>query len=308
MVDGGRQEVAVHATAASVSVDEALAARLHARAGASRWQLTVEAFAVALGASVRRAFVDRTPTAAEVERYCASLHLDDLALACACAAGHEPAWEHFILEYRPALYRAAEAIDRTGGGRELADSLYADLFGLQERGRERLSLFRFFHGRSTLGVWVRAVLAQRHVDRIRATRRLEPLPEEDMPGTMVAAGPERSGDSAHHVAIDAALAAALAALAPRDRLRLSCYYAQGMKLAAIGLMLREHEATVSRHLSRTRTAIRADVEHRLRVDHGYDDAMMSECFAAVTADSGSLDLGALVEPVPAGKKPAQDRS
>jgi len=38
-------------------------------------------------------------------------HLEDLALACACASGHEGAWEHFVREYRPLLYRAADAID-----------------------------------------------------------------------------------------------------------------------------------------------------------------------------------------------------
>ena len=62
-------------------------------------------------------------------------------------------------------------IDPGGGARELADSIYADLFGLQERDGERRSLFRYFHGRSSLATWLRAVLAQRQVDRVRATRR-----------------------------------------------------------------------------------------------------------------------------------------
>ena len=92
------------------------------------------------------------------------LHLEDLALACGCAVGDEGAWEHFIREQRPTLYRAADALDPGGGARELADSIYGELF-------ER-SLFRYFHGRSSLATWLRAVLAQRHVDRLRAGRRL----------------------------------------------------------------------------------------------------------------------------------------
>src|SRR5690606_13741685 len=108
-----------------------------------------------------------------------ALRLEDLALACACAEGDEAAWEHFVLTFRPVLYRAAAAIDPTGGARDLADSLYADLFGMPAPGVDRKSLFRYFHGRSSLATGLRAVVARRHIDRIRADKRWEPLPEED---------------------------------------------------------------------------------------------------------------------------------
>ena len=109
----------------------------------------------------------------------ASLHLEDLALAAACADGNEAAWDHFVREHRPVLYRAADAIDKTGAAREAADALYAELFGLTERDGERRSLFRYFHGRSSLATWLRAVLAQRYVDGLRRTRRLDPLPADE---------------------------------------------------------------------------------------------------------------------------------
>ncbi len=57
----------------------------------------------------------------------AGLHLDDLAHAVACAAGIDRAWDHYVREYRHALYRAADANDPTGGAREHADAIYADL-------------------------------------------------------------------------------------------------------------------------------------------------------------------------------------
>ena len=101
------------------------------------------------------------------------------ALATACALGRDAAWDHFVVEHRPILYRAADALDPAGGARELADSLYADLYGLREDAGERRSLFRYFHGRSSLATWLRAVLAQRHVDRLRAGKRIEPLSEEE---------------------------------------------------------------------------------------------------------------------------------
>src|SRR5207249_12120574 len=96
-----------------------------------------------------------------------------------CGEGDEHAWERFVREYRPLLYRAADALDRTQGAREIADSLYADLYGLTNEAGERQSLFRYFHGRSSLATWLRAVLAQRYVDRLRSERRTEALPDED---------------------------------------------------------------------------------------------------------------------------------
>ena len=47
-----------------------------------------------------------------------------------------------------------------------------------ERDGARQSLFRYFHGRSKLSTWLRAVLAQRHIDRLRAGRKLDPLPDD----------------------------------------------------------------------------------------------------------------------------------
>ena len=54
-------------------------------------------------------------------------HAADLELARRCAAGEPAAWDHFVREYRPVLYRAADALDPNGGAREIADSLYAEL-------------------------------------------------------------------------------------------------------------------------------------------------------------------------------------
>jgi RNA polymerase sigma-70 factor (ECF subfamily) len=205
-----------------------------------------------------------------------------------CATGDERAWERFILEYRPLLYRAADALDRTGGARELADSLYADLYGVKDGGRDRQSLFQYFQGRSSLATWLRAVLAQRYVDRLRVQRRLEPLPDEEVAARDSATpDPDRS----RYIAlVRQALGRAVARLTARDRLRLGCYYVQELTLAETGRVLKEHEATVSRQLARTRRAIRDDVERQLREEHGLSDDRISACFASVADDPGPLDL------------------
>ena len=159
------------ASSSGPALDPPLASRLFERAKAARWSLDERRFAEALEVSLDRAFQEGQPPLREAARYLESLHLEDLALACACADGRPQAWDHFVLQYRPALYRAADALDPSGGARDLADSLYADLYGLQEREGERQSLFRYFHGRSSLATWLRAVLAQRHVRAVAVDRQ-----------------------------------------------------------------------------------------------------------------------------------------
>ncbi len=214
-------------------------------------------------------------------------HARDVELARLCAAGDERAWETFVREYRPLLYRAADALDRTGGAREVADSLYADLYGLAKDGGERQSLFRYFQGRSSLATWLRAVLAQRYVDRLRAQRRAEPLAEDSEPEAAPPADPDRE----RYVGlVRDALGRALARLDPRDRLRLASYYVQQLTLAQIGRLLGESEASASRHLARTRREIRGDVERQLREEARLSDEQVAACLASVIEDSGSLDM------------------
>lgn len=273
-------------------IEVRLAEKLHRQARAERWGVSVAAFAQALEATLERAPDDsqRKP-----EPFLRALHLEDLALATACAAGHEPAWEHFIREYRPALYRAADALAPGGGARDLADGLYAELYGLTEREGERRSLFRYFHGRSALATWLRAVLAQRFVDRVRVERRTEPMPDEE-PGSAAAPVVTEPGEERYLELVHGALGKAVTSLAPRDRLRLAAYYAQELTLAQVGRLLGEHESTVSRQLSRTRAAIRELVEHELS-EEGLSPDEIDRGFELVTEDAGAFDLSRLVESV-----------
>ncbi len=256
--------------------------------------MPVPSFAAALEASLESARRTNPALAADPrarEKYLRGLHLDDLALACACAAGHDQAWEHFMRELRPVLYRAADALDASGRARELADAIYADLYGTDERDGRRQSLFRYFHGRSSLATWLRAVLAQRHVDATRSRRRFDEMPEEEPADTSPASEPPDPDRARYRAIFHRVLAATIAALAPRDRLRLALYYGQDLTLAQIGRITGEHEATVSRQLARTRRAIRADVGERLRGDERMDDAQVEECFQRAVEDPGAMDLG-----------------
>ena len=285
-----------------------LVRQLHARASASRWGVSEERFHEVLASSAAKMLGDAAPGAREIERYLSSLHLEDLALACACADGHEAAWDHFVRTHRPVLYRSADALEPGGGAREVADALYADLFGLQEREGRRQSLFRYFHGRSSLATWLRAVLAQRFVDRVRSRRRLEPLPEhEEAAPAFTAAAPDP--DRTRYVALMcAALAAALGRLPDRDRLRMSLYYVQQLTLSQAGRLLNESEATVSRQLARTRGVLRKDVEDQLAREQRLSPAEIARCFESIAQDAGPLDVGVLLGSADPRKNGVPDRS
>jgi RNA polymerase sigma factor (sigma-70 family) len=291
-------------------IPEKLVEELYRAAHADRWPVAIEIFALALRISVDRA------APADVARYLRGLHLEDLALACACAVGNDDAWDHFIGQHRPVLYRAADSLDASGGAREIADSIYAELYGLpraSERARESReiragegqSLFNYYHGRSSLNTWLRAVLAQRHVDRIRAAQRFDPLPEEDGPDALPAStattpDPDRLR---YRALMHRAFRVALGKLADRDRLRLACYYTQELTLAETGRILKEHEATVSRQLAKTRKLLRQEVERHLRDQDRLGGAQIEQCFSYVLEDPGPMDLGGMLR-----KNSASDRS
>ncbi|MFZ3217972.1 MAG: sigma-70 family RNA polymerase sigma factor [Candidatus Acidiferrales bacterium] len=230
------------------------------------------------------------PDARAIQAYLDSLHVAELALACACSEGNAAAWDFFMAQYRPELYRAGRAIAGEAGGRELADSLYAELYGLREAGGRRKSLFDYFLGRSKLTTWLHAILAQRHVDGIRRARKSEPLEESAAGDEGRGAAQEQRMQRAHASAdadpernrylaiLQAALTAALQALGPQDRLRLAYYYVEGLTLAEIGRLAGEHEATVSRKLERTRREIRKRVEGALRQEKKLSAAQLQLCY------------------------------
>jgi len=290
------QDMATQPGDAWVAVSGGLVERLARRAQAGRWDLSTDDFADALQRSAAHRFTGRPPSPAEVEQYLESLHLEDLALACACARGRESAWDHFVRQYRPILLRIASRGQQADRARDVADSIYGELYGLDERDGARKSLFDYFHGRSSLAGWLKAVVAQRLVDKARAARRFEPLPEDDVSTPPGSPAFELDADRQRSLGlVRQALARALAALEPRDKLRLSLYYAQEMKLAAVGRVLGESEATSSRKLERTRGALRAAVEKRLRETERLTDAEVELCFDHARADP-AFDLARALPP------------
>src|SRR6267143_5445840 len=295
---------------------------LYARSQSGRWGLSREGFSAALERSAKRRCASASVNLHQLEEFLYALDLEDLALACACAEGCEAAWEHFFATYRPYLRAAAAAILRRDSGSaeacELADSLLADLYGLSDGQGSARSLFRYFHGRSSLKTWLRAVLAQRHIDSIRAGRRFEELGEDDAhdPRQKLHSGPQFHPGDPHRdrylALFGRALSEALAKLEPQERERLRLYYTEEKTLAEIGRALGEHESSVSRHLDRVRRALRQAVESILRrgigaangfaAQPGLSEAEIALCFEYSAGDS-PIDLEKLL-PRPKSPGPA----
>jgi len=278
------------------------ARRLWQRSGAQRWGLAESDFAAALERSAASRFGGATPADSDVGAFLGALHHEDLALAAACALGLDAAWEHFVREFRPVLLRVAGKGQPADRVRDVADSIYADLYGLEERAGRRRSLFDYYHGRSSLAGWLRAVVAQRIVDKVRETRRFDPLPDDESSALAGASGGDPDVDRARYLAlIQRALGSAIAGLDPRERLRLSLYYAQEMRLKAIGRVLGESEATASRKLERTRRTLREGVERRLRDQQRLTDAEVVLCFDYARTDP-AFDLARALPPPEGGQR------
>jgi RNA polymerase sigma factor (sigma-70 family) len=299
-------------------------------AGIERWGVSREQFTEELARCGEAKFRGKQPAVEELKTYLGALRLDDLGLACACAHGVAEAWQHFVGIYRGYLRACAGAMLKRNASapeaQELADSLFAELYGLNAD--KRGSLLRYFHGRSSLKTWLRAVLAQRHVDRIRAGRKFEELKDQDgrdnakQPATarvLQVADPHRAR---YLLKFSSALQTALENLDARDVALLRMYYAEQKKLAEIGRGLGEHESSVSRHLEKVRQDVRRAVEGLLRggsealngdgSSGGMSEAEIALCFE-YGAEDAPIDLDKLLSPSAArevareGKKISEPR-
>lgn len=257
---------------------DSLLAELYDRSGAAKFALSLADFAAALdriaakhaGEQSRPDFLNR-------------LRIEELALALACAAGSERAWEEFLTRFRERLFDAARAIARDDVlGRELADSLYADLYASSSRDGQRVSKLSSYYGLGSLEGWLRTVLAQEFVNRYRAQRHSVSLEEQEEAGTQFAAAdpdPQSSPDPR----LDQATDAALASLSAEDRYILAAYFLDGRKLAEIGRTLGVHESTISRKLDRATAAMRKKIMQEL-VSRGMDRRQAEEALESDVRD------------------------
>jgi RNA polymerase sigma-70 factor, ECF subfamily len=233
-------------------------AELYAKGGCEKFGLSCDGFAAIL-CSVSAKYLPAEVSASEVCAFLRTLRVDELALARACAAGDNSAWETFLTRYREKLYLTALRIVREeSAAHDLADSLYAELYGTNLRDGARVSKLESFTGRGSLEGWLRTVLAQEFVNRYRRTKRLVSLDEEIEDGRQFAA-PELEMVSTADSRLESSTDAALAALSSEDRLVLAAYYLDGRTLAEVARMLGVHESTISRKLDKLAKSLRKKI-------------------------------------------------
>jgi RNA polymerase sigma-70 factor (ECF subfamily) len=245
----------------SAAVQSAVAevlGELRAKSGCEKIGLTEESFAAIL-CDVAVKYLSSGVSQSEARTFLLTLRVEELALARACAAGNNSAWELFLIRYREKLYQSALRIAREeSAARDLADSLYAELYGTNLRDGERASKLASFTGRGSLEGWLRTVLAQEFINRYRRTKRLVSLEEENEDGERFAA-PEPEPVAGADLRLESATDAALAALPGEDRLVLAAYYLDGRTLAEVARMLGVHESTISRKVDKLAKTLRKKI-------------------------------------------------
>jgi RNA polymerase sigma-70 factor (ECF subfamily) len=281
-------------------LDPALAAELWRDSDAASWGLARDEFEQILidaGTAQKIGLAEasnRTPaTAKQQTAFFHSLCVTDLVLARACARGNERAWGHFIAVYRQPLTRAAIAITRSETlGRDLAEQLYAELYGMNVRDGERRCPLFSYRGRGSLMGWLRTTLAQRHVDHYRRTRREEPLRQSDNLDEFDPPAPEPPPQTpARELSLlEKAIETAVNSRDAEERYLLAAYYLDEKTLLEIARVLGVHEATVSRRLHRATDQIRKQILKNLQ-RHGMNRRQAEEAIGAgLDALGGDLEV------------------
>jgi RNA polymerase sigma-70 factor (ECF subfamily) len=258
-----------------------------------RYSVTDEEIALALYASIKKYLPEVVSASgrpkpdpehgARLDEFISSLNCDDLCLAVACAKGDEAAWEDFFREYKPFLLSVARlAVRNSGAAEQLADSTFAELYGVRGSGEVRVSKFSFYSGRGSLKGWLRAVLTQLAIDSRRQTSRFVQTEEVEDIERLANTPPENPAvelsfiRQRYRASVSAALEAAITRLEPRDRLVLAYYYSDEMTLKEIGQAFRVHEATISRWLTKAQKTTRKLVEKSLEREHRFNKSEIKE--------------------------------
>jgi RNA polymerase sigma-70 factor, ECF subfamily len=280
--------------AKSLSINAAHAA-LYERSGAAAYGVSAASFLTMLEEITQKhvAASSAKSTSLLVEEkleFCRALRLEELALARACAAGSERAWQDFISRYRQKMHSMALHITRDAAhAADLADSLFGDLYGISSRDGVRNSKLLSYTGRGSLEGWLRTVMAQEFINRYRKQKRTVSLEEQTEEGAQFAAefaGPPQTGHNEARRKLEAATDESIAELSAEDRFTLASYYLDHRTLAEIAVMLGLHESSISRRLERLATNLRKRIVAGLRA-RGMSHAQAVE---ALEIDVRDLEL------------------
>lgn len=247
---------------------ETLILRLYEVSGGSAYSISLPEFRAILAEIVNTHVPMEEPSSA-VRELLESLRVEELALARACAAGAESAWDVFLTRYREGLYSAALSIAHDDAvAHDLADSLYADLFGTEAPEGRRVSKLNSYSGMGSLQGWLRTILAHGFIDRFRSERPVVSLSgnnndDEDGVGDFDIPAPPTIVQKAVDPRVEIAIDEALQSLDPEDRFILASYFLHGRTLAELGRTLGVHESTISRRIDKLTGKLRKKISSSL---------------------------------------------
>jgi len=250
-------------SATRLDAHQPLVSELYNRSACSSYSLSLHEFTAILSEVVEAQVAAEAPASA-VRDFLQSLRVEDLALARACAAGTEKAWDVFLIKYREGLYAAALSIARDDRlAHDLADSLYADLFGTEAPEGRRISKLNSYSGMGSLQGWLRTILAHTFIDRYRSERPVVSLTSAEDEEEFDLPAPPPTPDQTVDPRVEAATDEALQSLDPEDRYLLASYFLHGRTLAEIGRTLGLHESTVKRRIDKLTGTVRKQINRSL---------------------------------------------
>ena len=275
------------------------AAGVLARAEDNR-SLSRDSLVTRIGAGVQKYLLRDAPNAslAEISKFIDELQADDLCLIVACERGDEKAWTELVERFTPTVRSAARsATSNEDGAEDLAQSIWAELYGLRTRTDGKpASKLAYYSGRGSLAGWLRAVVAQLAIDTFRKQSKLVQTEEDadldrlaqevhvgaGQPALAGMQNPEESmANRFTRTEMQQALSRSVQELNAEDRLLVKLYYFDNLRLREAGAVLGVHEATASRRLTRIQTDLRKRVSEILVTERGWTKAEAERSFSEV---------------------------
>ncbi len=194
----------------------------------------------------------------------ATSYAADVYLACACACGVDGALQAFERIFAEPLARAVASIDPSRTFvEEVVQEVRVRLFVPTDGGPGKIAEYG---GRASLRSWLGAVGARSAISlRRRQARRTRACIEEHRNAQRILGGPESDYLRRRYKgAFEDAVRAALARLAPKERLLLRLNTVDGLSIDRIGAIYRVSRSTAARWLATARGALLEEARRELR--------------------------------------------
>lgn len=198
-----------------------------------------------------------------------AVHVADLYLACACAAGHPTALAVFEKQH---LAQLSTALARGGSSYDTIDEVLQRVrVEVLVRDSKRAPGIEGYRGKSELQAWLRVVGIREAARVEKGARRTLPGYDEAAWVNAVCSDPELSYLKGHYrEVVVRALKAAVSALSADELELLRSHLVDGLSIDQIGEHAQVHRATAARRLERARErlcrGIRAEIKQRLRIN------------------------------------------